>query len=219
MLASGAFSEVAIPPDFDPEHLATLRAKRSELYDYQVKDIYGWHVFRKTSKDLMLQHRVFKEMLAWLCSRKDQTTDEREVQKHLRKFGRVLWHRFPDGPADRRFLGYLKTHGVSEFKRHPHVLSGRVCLLSQWKHPIDPFCAFLLEQCAGKLPTELPVRLCARRECRRFFTFFRNTGKFCSSSCRARSHGTPETRRKYMREWRAKKLSPGVQRRKKTGVG
>jgi hypothetical protein len=218
LLSSGVFGDAAIPPDFNkdrPELLALLRAKRSTVPDCYTKEMRGWHIFKKTSKNLEDQHRIFKDTLKWLCSPKSRCTNVREVEKHLRKFGQAFWDRYPEGTTDRRFLRYLATHGVLEFERRPRVLGRRVFLLARWKHPIDPFCAFLLEQCVGKLPMELPVRFCARPECGRFFAFFRNTAKFCSASCRARSHGTPEKRREYMRRWRLKKApSPGVQRRK-----
>jgi hypothetical protein len=217
MLASGAwaFCEPVIAPDFDPnrpELLEHLRARGTRLHDPHDEEVYASHVFRRTSKELKDEHRDFRRTLKWLCSLKAHGSDRREVERHLRKFGIVLEDRLPTAAKDRPFLRYLETHGVLDFKRRPRVGGGALFILARWKHAIDPFCAFLLEQCAGKTTRELPIRICARPECDQFFMFARNTAEFCSDSCRTRSFWTPKKRREYMRNYR--KIPIVIRRRK-----
>lgn len=160
-------------------------------------------VFRIASKELRREREPFRRALLWIWSEKKD----------------------PLATEDKWCKAYLERHGILHHKRHVFIQGilrrgdrgiRRVILLSQDpKHFIDLPCAFLLEQCAGKfVPDELPFRLCARRDCGRFFLPGKSTGKFCSDGCRSRNYWSPEKRRVYMREWRLKKLSPGARRKR-----
>jgi hypothetical protein len=173
---------------------------------------------------------MFRRALAWLCSPKigwePSVLEMKKLWRAKNPSGGggpvvLVPGRFPMISAeDERFVGYLEKHGALSSKPHLYLLrpfqaDGRLVLYAdRWKDAVDPLCIFLLQQCSEKLSTDLPVGLCARPECGRFFLPVRKTRKFCSNSCRARNHGTPESRREYMKRWYALQRLPGQRRRK-----
>ncbi len=185
-------------------------------------------IFRTTSEQLKHQHTIFKKVLTWLCSREIATSPDirkftiREMKKiRPRGTGALIWGRYPTiGEGDERIIAYLEKHSVLSSMRRLYLLTSPqgerrlVALPDRWGNAVDPFCAFLVEQSLGKQSKELPVKVCARRACGRFFLPARNTGKFCSDSCRATDFWTAPKRREYMRTYRLGKLSPGARRKK-----
>jgi hypothetical protein len=185
-------------------------------------------IFHTTSKQLKHQHAVFKKVLTWLCSPKIATSPDirkftiRKMKKiHPRGTGALVWGRYPTiDEEDERMVAYLEKHSILSSGRRLYLLTSSqgkrrlVVLPDRWRDAVDPFCAFVLEQSLGKQSKELPVRVCARRVCGRFFLPARNTGKFCSDSCRATDFWTAPKRREYMRMYRLGKLSRGARRKK-----
>jgi hypothetical protein len=213
LFASGlVFGFPQIPAEFDPDEPG-------------IPEDCTDHIFRTTSKQLKHHHEMFKSTLTWICSPSiDWIPDIREMSR--------LWRaKNPDAPAgpvvltagrypmiseeDERIVAYLEKHAVLSVRRQLY-LDDRILIVhpDRWKVAIDPFCAFLLEQSLGKPLSELPVKLCARRTCGRFFLPAKNTGKFCSDSCRARNFWTPVKRSEYMREYRQRNFPLGVQKKK-----
>jgi hypothetical protein len=180
------------------------------------------HIFRATSNQLKRHHGMLKRTLGWLCSpKRRRSIDLREIEPLRRKSKALVPGRYPMiNEEDETIISYLEEHGLSSAVGRLYLLDsfqgGRRLFFqrNRWKQAIDPFCAFLLEGCLGKRFNELPAKLCARRKCGRFFVPIKKTGEFCSDSCRARNFWTPKKRRDYMREWRLKRLPPGVRRRK-----
>jgi hypothetical protein len=167
-------------------------------------------IFHGVSNQLRRHHEMFNKTLSWLCSPKIRKVPAGRI-------GALTTPRYLTmNEEDEPFIRYLETHGVRSVKRRVRVVGfskkdrRMVLYVEWWRNPIDPFCVFLLEQCVGRPSGELRVKLCARRSCGRFFLPVRNTAKFCSDSCRATKFWTPKKRRKYMREWRLKRLSPGT---------
>jgi hypothetical protein len=213
LLASGIV--VGLPhvdANFDPDELGDPGDRTDKI-------------FRTTSSQLKRYHEVFKSTLAWLCSpKKVKARDVREIQLIRRASSALIAGRYPMiSEEDEKMVRFLEKHGVFSVKRKLCFLRGfrpdrRLTLYSdRWKQAVDPFCAFLVEQCIGKAFTELPAKLCARRGCGHFFVPAKRTGQFCSDSCRAMNFWTPKKRREYMQRWRLKQLSPGVRRRKMKG--
>jgi len=175
-------------------------------------------ILATAAKELRKHHRIFRNVLKWICARK-VPCDIRTMKGSAKSAARgkpTQWGRYPTiSAADERFVAYLERHGVLSSTRRLFLISGRlVSYPKRWASAIDPFCAFLVEQCAGRTHRDIPVRVCARPMCRRFFVFTRNTGKFCKASCRASNYWTRGKRKEYMREYRLKKLPPGVRRNK-----
>jgi hypothetical protein len=179
-------------------------------------------IFRAASSQLKRHHKMFKSTLAWLCSpNKARARAVRDLQRIRNVSTALIAGRYPMiSEEDEKIVRYLEKHGVSSVERTLCFLRGfrpdrRLALYSdRWKQAIDPFCAFIVEQCVGRPLTDLPAKLCARRECGRFFVPAKRTRQFCSDSCRAMNFWTPKKRREYMQRWRLKRLSPGVLRRK-----
>jgi hypothetical protein len=198
-----------VDADFDP-------AEPGEPWDRTDK------IFRAMSNQLKRHHEMFKSTLAWLCSPKTvKAPGVREIQRIRKASTALIAGRYPMiSEEDEKIVRYLEKHGVFSVKRKLCFLrvfrpDRRLALYSdRWKQAIDPFCAFLVEQCVGKGFTELPAKLCARRGCGHFFVPAKRTGQFCSDSCRAMNFWTPKKRREYMQKWRLSKLPSGVRRRK-----
>jgi hypothetical protein len=183
-------------------------------------------IFRTTSSQLNLHHELFKSMLAWLCSpKKIKARDVREFQRKRKASAALIAGRYSMiSEEDEKTVRYLEKHGVFSVKRKLYFLRGfrpdrRLIVYSdRWRHAVDPFCAFLVEQCEGSALSALPIKICTRSECGRFFIPAKKTRKFCSDNCRARNFWNPQKRRAYMQKWRLKQLPPGVRRRKNKGT-
>jgi|HubBroStandDraft_1064217.scaffolds.fasta_scaffold04769_13 hypothetical protein len=210
LLASGIV--VGLPrvdPDFDPDEPGDPGDRTDKI-------------FRTTSNQLKRQHEMFKSTLAWLCSpKKVNARGVREIQRIREASMALIAGRCPMiSEEDEKIVCYLEKHGVSSAKRRVAFFRGfhsdrRLFLNSdRWIQAVDPFCAFLVEQCVGMPLKDLPAKLCARRECGRFFVPAKRTRRFCSDNCRAMNFWTPKKRREYMQKWRLGKLPPGVRRRK-----
>lgn len=218
LLASGfVFGLLQINAEFDPN----APGIPEDLTD---------QIFRKTSKQLKQHHAIFKSVLAWMCSPSSgRVPDVREMRRLWRERNPsvagpmvLIPGRYPMiSEEDQRFVSFLEKHAALSIKSRLYLLDSsqteRELVLRAhggWKNAVDPFCAFLLEQSLGKPFRELPVKLCTRPMCGRFFLPGKNTGKFCTGSCRARNFWTPKKRSDYMRIYRLRNLSPGARRKK-----
>jgi hypothetical protein len=89
-------------------------------------------------------------------------------------------------------------------------------LLMEWPEPCEsvvaPVCKFILDQIESHdiegeaLRDVIPIGLCGRSGCDRFFVIERTGRRFCSSKCRAGAHQdklTKEQRAARMRKYRA----------------
>jgi hypothetical protein len=144
----------------------------------------------------LVEHRLgFCEAVRWLCSPKIAVSAvSSEELKTLAATGKLDWGRYPEIDQDsERFVAYFEDHGVKHFQRHLYLRDGR--LLSIWtpKHMVDLFCVFLLAECAGKTPSQMPIKLC-RRCPKLFFTDLegkaRERKQFCSLTCQQVGHWT-----------------------------
>jgi hypothetical protein len=148
----------------------------------------------------LTEHRPkFCEALRWLCSPKPEpkalTAEEQDAI--VASTGTLRWGRYPEiDQESESFVAYFEDHGV-HFRRHLGLKRGR--LLSWWlpDHMIDLFCVFLLAECEGKTPSEMPLKLCGKCS-KLFFTDLeggaRERKKFCSTSCQQGDHWTKSNR-------------------------
>jgi hypothetical protein len=135
----------------------------------------------------------FCEALRWLCSPK--ATEPAVPSDELAALvAKGIWGRYPEiDKSSEDAVAYFEDHGVKHFKRHLFLKRGRI--LSIWlpDHLIDLFCVFLLAECEGKNPTEMPFKFC--RKCNKFFFSdlegkARERKQFCSPTCQQVGHWT-----------------------------
>lgn len=148
----------------------------------------------------LVEHRdKFCEAVRWLCSEKvAQPKLSPSELEALAATGQLDWGRYPEIDQDsERFVAYFEDHAVKQFQQHLYLRDGR--LLSTWtpKHLVDLFCVFLLAECAGKAPSQMPMKLC--RGCDKlFFTALegkaRDRKQFCSLQCQQGGHWTKSNR-------------------------
>ena len=175
-----------------------LHLKHFDWYDgvlestasqYNPSDNEGWLTLWKF-KELRDMHRQFKGAVTWLCKPKPSGPRLFEKDdfgiKPLPYPGLFESERDPfmeSNPA----VDYFEKHGMVDFKLLPFVKDDCLYLVPRCSCLIDVFCYFLLNECAGKKPDELPVKICP--SCGRFFSAFDLTGgarirkQHCSNSC------------------------------------
>jgi hypothetical protein len=165
-----------ISVDFDPAQMV-------------IEDDRTAEIFRATSAQLNQHYKEFREVLLWLCSgRVGRKPFLRTTEVRGSNGLRTL-----TSPKEEQYLNFLESHGLPQMRlyvRSALQKSKRRFVLypSRWQDAVDPFCAFLIQQCASKTFANLPVKLCRKRKCGRFFVQLRSTGKFCSTLCKAQNH-------------------------------
>jgi hypothetical protein len=150
----------------------------------------------KQAVDDLIKHRHrFCDAVRWLCLPKlvESALSSQELDA-LAASGKLDFGRYPEIDRDsERFVAYFEDHALKHFQRHLYLRDGRI--LSTWtpKHLIDLFCVFLLAECAGKTPSQMPMKVC--RKCNKlFFTDLegkaRERKQFCSLACQQGGHWT-----------------------------
>jgi len=153
--------------------------------------------FRKAVRDLERGHRDFRGMLAWLCTPKP---------------GRAMRSDVPHG-----IFRFLKKRAVDESsQRLGSPGGGYLPLRSGCDNAVGLLCRFVVEQAGEKMPGEIPLRICRRTGCGRFFVAHRGSAAFCSASCRAQNFWTRDKKASYMRGYRStiKRLRKAKETRK-----
>lgn len=141
--------------------------------------------FRKAVADLEREREDFVRMLRWLCA------EVRSGKPSVR----------PDVP--KAIFGFLRTHAVNEFRQKLTTPGGGYLpLRSGCDNAIGLLCRFVIERAGEKSPGEIPLRICRRNGCGRFFVARRDSAAFCSASCRAQNFWTAEKKADYMRQYR-----------------
>lgn len=154
-----------------------------ELSDKEIQ------VVNRETKRLRRAHRKFHAAVTWLCSAKnpDQVVFSRDITES--------WVRRPEVDRETEgFVRYFEDHGLNHFQFQISLQYGCLLLFPSCRDSIDPFCAFLLQECEGKRPEEMPVKLCPR--CKRLF-FAQGAKKFCSSTCHDKAFWTPQRKADY----------------------
>jgi hypothetical protein len=128
--------------------------------------------------------------MTWLCSSKNSRAPTVPSLKQLES-GKVEWGRYPliDKKSE-DFIRYFEKHGLNHFKSRLSLQEGRLLLVPRLVHLVDLFCACVLNRCLGRLPSEMPVKICPR--CHKFFLSQRR--EFCSKDCQWKYYWTPERR-------------------------
>jgi hypothetical protein len=96
-------------------------------------------------------------------------------------------------------LAYLEKHGMKHFKLLPYVKDGRFWFAPQIECFVDALCAFLLAECAGKYPEDMPIKLCLG--CGKLFSVTSLSGQrrrkkeHCSKGCQRRGWWSKERHR------------------------
>jgi hypothetical protein len=170
--------------------LGSLSSGCEELSDQQMQCV------SRNVKRLRGAHRKFRAAVNWLCSTKNpQRAAEPQQLTELLKLGKLYWGRYPD--IDREsdnHVRYFENHGLRHFRFTASLQDGRILLFPHCRHLIDPFCAFLLHQCEGKQPEEMPVKLCPR--CKRLL-LAQGAKRFCSATCHDKAFWTRERKADY----------------------
>jgi hypothetical protein len=131
----------------------------------------------------------------WLCSPKLVKRDEADFRKSLDS-GNWRIGRYPDIDSENeRFLLYFEAHGLNNFKLSARLDDGKLVLQPEYPHLEDLFCAYLINECNGKSPPEMPLKIC--RPCGKLFASDLASAEYCSAKCRGKSFWTPERKRDY----------------------
>lgn len=155
---------------------------------------------QKDVKELRAHHRKFKEAVTWLCGPKHAAhgLPQKRLLK-LHRAGKVEWGRYPDIDSHNEdFVEYFERHGLRDFKLRASLQEGELLLFPRLQHIVDIFCAFLINECAGKKPDDMPVKICL--SCGKLFSVFKLKGKtrarkrHCSLNCQQAGWWTKEKR-------------------------
>lgn len=155
---------------------------------------------QKDVKQLRAHHRKFKEAVTWLCGPKQAEHGLPQKQLlELFRAGKIEWGRYPDIDSHNEdFVEYFERHGLRDFKLGVSLQEGKLLLFHRLRHIVDIFCAFLINECAGKKPDEMPVKICL--SCGNLFSVFKLKGKararkrHCSLNCQQAGWWTKEKR-------------------------
>jgi hypothetical protein len=166
--------------------------------------------YRSSVIQLRRDRRPFCLAVAWLCSPKRVSKSRRRTPG-----GGSGWFTERE-PASRGYLRYFETHGLSHINQSLWTPSSRRTfhVTSTFRHWIDLFCAFLVNECRGTLPKEMPVKIC--RRCKRLFSVAESSGKarrrkaYCSTKCQQDGFWTPKRRAEDRFVRRFEDLSPVV---------
>jgi hypothetical protein len=147
--------------------------------------------------DELREHRpVFCAAVRWLCAEKPESDLVARFNRRLYGLGR--WGRYPD--IDRtaeKFAQYFEEHGLQHIKLHVMIPDGqRLASYASCTHWVDLFCAFLLRECGGKYPRQMPIKLC--RRCGKLFSSTRSDTQFCpGGDCQRKNFWNDERHRDY----------------------
>lgn len=147
-------------------------------------------IIQSASKELQKSHRQFRAAMIWLCSPKHSDHTAAPNLKLLSSGG-VEWGRYPliDKKTE-RFIRFFESHGVTHFRSRLSLQHGRLLPVPRIVHPVDVFCACMLDSCLGRTVSEMPVKICPR--CHKLFLSERRG--FCSKECQWKHYWTPERR-------------------------
>ena len=154
-------------------------------------------IIQKVVKELQNSHNKFRAAVKWLCSSKD-TKPAVSPQKliNLLESGKLEWGRYPSiDRASEDFVTYFEEHGLRHLTLSVALQDGKLLLILRRLHFVDLFCAFLLNECAVKDPSKMPVKVC--RRCDKLFLSKRTEAGFCSDDCRRDNFWSPEKHRDY----------------------
>jgi hypothetical protein len=148
----------------------------------------------KAALELRKSRRKFRAAVTWLCSPKDlRPAVSPKKLSRLLESRKLEWGRYPHiNRSSEYFIGYFENHGLKHFRIRPRLQDGRLILNPRCIHFVDLFCAFLLNRCAGKTLSEMPLKLCGM--CKNFFISQQSKAGFCSRDCQWRHYWTPERR-------------------------
>lgn len=153
---------------------------------------------QQAAEELQKSQGKFRAAVAWLCSPKtsERAGSPKEFDK-LFKSGELVWGRHPDiDQTSEDFVKYFENHGLKHFTIRPSLQDGRLILFPRCVHLVDVFCAFLLNECSDKKPSEMALKTC--RQCKKLFSSQqRKVAEFCSGKCRENNFWTPKRRRDY----------------------
>jgi hypothetical protein len=150
---------------------------------------------------LRQQRREFQSAVRWLCSPKpilpNEPNRERDKCQHRQHTQEELLMsgRSHDGAREEP-LNFLEDHGLRHIKIRAQMAGDRIYTYFEFRHWIDIFCSFLLGECCGRRPCEMPIKLC--RLCGRLFVPERSDAEYCKEGgCQRKSYWTDERHRDY----------------------
>jgi len=151
---------------------------------------------RIAARDLEREHRDFTKMLVWLC-----TVKPGRAQPNAKK--KLSGEPPLRSDVPQSIFRFIKKRAVDEFReRLTSPGGGYLPLRSGCDNAIGLLCRFVVEQAGEKMPGEIPLRICRRIGCGRFFVAHRGSAAFCSASCRAQHFWTRDKKKEYMRAYR-----------------
>jgi len=143
--------------------------------------------------------RRFRQAVDWLCGLKEDKRGPEGEFRARSKAGKLEWGRYPEiDRRSERFVAYFENHGLKHFKLRASLQHGELVLFPRIRHLVDPFCAFLLNECAERKREEMPVKLCST--CGKLFSVFNLRSKararkeHCSLKCQQAGWWTSEKR-------------------------
>jgi hypothetical protein len=168
-------------------------------------------------RDFVEEGGKFRAAAEWLCSPKPHRPGAEEPPgfkisaKRLIRIGNDMEANgsFPGKEhflksvdlSNESFCDYFEQHAVQHIRRHIGCENGKLALYSSPLHLIDLLCVVLLDECFGKEPSEMPIKLCPR--CQTFFSACELEGEarvrknYCSTKCQRGAFWTAERRADY----------------------
>ena len=134
------------------------------------------------------QHRSeFCAAVKWLCTEKPETRTG---------FGKLGRYPYSDRTSE-KFAKYFEEHGLQHVKLHVMLLDGqRLFFYASCTHWVDLFCTFLLRECSGRFPHQMPIKLC--RHCGKLFASTRSDTEFCpGGGCQRKNYWSEERHNDY----------------------
>lgn len=183
----------------DSERMAFLLLQMTERFRLTDDDASDEELRRiqKNAQELRTSRQRFQAAVKWLVSSPKETKPA-AATKELRRLyasGKIEVGRFPliDKKSE-GFVKYFEDHGLKHLRIRA-TLQDCLYLLPRYHHLVDLFCAFLLNECAGKALSEMPFKVCG--QCERLFSPQRLEAEYCSDKCRREKFWTPERHRDY----------------------
>ena len=117
------------------------------------------------------KHRAeFCAAVKWLCTEKPEPEGITWLDEKL------ICHPVTDHA--KKSIKYFQEHGLQHIKLHVMMPDGmRLFSHANCTHWVDLFCIFLLRECSGRFPHQMPIKLC--RYCGKLFSTTRSDTEFC----------------------------------------
>jgi hypothetical protein len=143
---------------------------------------------RMIAAELRKHRAEFCAAVKWLCTEKPEPV--------------ITWLddnliRHPVTDHAKKSIKYFQEHGLQHTKLRVMMPDGmRLFSHASCTHWVDLFCIFLLRECSGRFPHQMPIKLC--RYCGKLFSTTRSDTEFCPGrGCQRKNFWSEERHNDY----------------------